>query len=445
MAGLLGGAAGRVALDDEEFGLRRIALLAIGELAGKRRDIERTLAPRELARLARRLARGGGLDDLGDDRARLRGMFLEPGAELLVHQVLDHRADFGGDELVLGLGGELRVRHLDGEHAGQRLARVIARQLHLLLLGDAAVIGVVVDDARQRAAEAREMRAAVALGNVVGEAQHVLMVAVVPPQGAVDRDAVLLAMDHDGLGEHGLLGAVEIAHEGRDAAFVEQLDVLLLDAAVVGQQDAHAGIQEGQLAQAVLERREVELGLGEGFRRGQEGHFRAALVGRIAHHLQRRIGLAMGEAHEVLLAIAEDGELELGRERVDDGDADAVEAARHLVGILVELSAGMQLGHDDFGRGHALALVDVGGDAAAVVGDRAGAIGVERHRHAVGMAGERLVDGVVHHLIDHVVQARAVIGVADVHAGALAHGVQSLQDLDRTPRRSCAVAGVVRV
>ena len=64
---------------------------------------------------------------------------------------------------------------------------------------------------------------------------------------------------------------------------------------------------------------------------------------RIADHLQRRIGLAMGEAHEMLLAIAEDGQLELDRERVDDRDADAVQAARHLVGVLVELSAGMQL------------------------------------------------------------------------------------------------------
>ena len=36
VAALLGGAAGRVALDDEQFGLGRIALLAVGELAGQR-------------------------------------------------------------------------------------------------------------------------------------------------------------------------------------------------------------------------------------------------------------------------------------------------------------------------------------------------------------------------------------------------------------------------
>ena len=56
VAALLGGAAGGIALDDEELGERRVALLAVGELAGQRAGVERALAPRQLLRLARRLA-----------------------------------------------------------------------------------------------------------------------------------------------------------------------------------------------------------------------------------------------------------------------------------------------------------------------------------------------------------------------------------------------------
>jgi hypothetical protein len=45
------------------------------------------------------------------------------------------------------------------------------------------------------------------------------------------------------------------------------------------------------------------------------------------------------------------------------------------------------------------------------------------------MAGQRLVDGVVDHLVDHVVQAGAVIGVADIHAGRLRTASRPLSTL----------------
>jgi hypothetical protein len=46
------------------------------------------------------------------------------------------------------------------------------------------------------------------------------------------------------------------------------------------------------------------------------------------------------------------------------------------------------------------------------------------------IAGQRLVDGVVHHLVDHVVKPGAVVGVADVHARPLANRLQALEHLD---------------
>ncbi len=54
----------------------------------------------------------------------------------------------------------------------------------------------------------------------------------------------------------------------------------------------------------------------------------------------------------------------------------------------------------------------------------------------LGVAGQRFVDAVVDDLVNHVVQARAVIGVADIHAGTLANGVEPAQHLDRVRRRT---------
>ena len=193
-----------------------------------------------------------------------------------------------------------------------------------------------------------------------------------------------VAPQHDGRGDQAGLGAVEIAHEGLQPALVLQRDFLFFHAALVGQHDGQAGVEEGELAQAVLERREIEFGLGEGLGRGQEGDFGAAPVLDLAHHFQRRHRIAVAEAHVIFLAVAPDAQIEPFGQRIDDRDADAMQAAGDLVGVLLEFSAGMQLGHDDFGRGDAFFLVDVDRNAAAIVAHGARAVGVQLHVDAVG-------------------------------------------------------------
>jgi hypothetical protein len=57
-------------------------LLAIGELAGQRGNVERALAPGQFARLAGRFARGGGFDHLADQDLGFGRMFLKPFAQM---------------------------------------------------------------------------------------------------------------------------------------------------------------------------------------------------------------------------------------------------------------------------------------------------------------------------------------------------------------------------
>src|SRR5207248_348922 len=72
IAPLFGGSACRLALDDVELAPGGIALLTIGELARQRAAIERALAPHEIARLARRLARPRSIDRFADNPTRDR-------------------------------------------------------------------------------------------------------------------------------------------------------------------------------------------------------------------------------------------------------------------------------------------------------------------------------------------------------------------------------------
>src|SRR5262249_7999451 len=118
----------------------------------------------------------------------------------------------------------------------------------------------------------------------------------------------------------------------------------------------------------------------------------------------------------VLAAVAADGGDELLRQGVDDGGADAVQAAGvEVVVVVAELAAGVQHGQDDLQAGLLQLGVDVDGDAAAVVLHGDGVAGlVQGDVDGVGVAVEVLVNGVVDDLPDEVVQPLA-IDAADVH------------------------------
>jgi hypothetical protein len=133
----------------------------------------------------------------------------------------------------------------------------------------------------------------------------------------------------------------------------------------------------------------------------------------------------------VLPAIALDPDLQGLGQGVDDRHTDAVETAGHLVAALVELSARMQHGHRQLDAGNLLDRVDVDRNAAPVVDDGDRVVLVNRCRDHVGVSSERLVDRVVHHFVHEMVQT-ARGRRADIHARALAHGFQSLEDLDLT-------------
>ena len=128
VAALLGRAAGAVALDQEQLGLGRIALLAIVQLARQRSDAHCGLSPGWLAGLACSLARRGSIDDLHDDRAGVGRVFLEPLGELVGHQAFKRLANLGAHQLVLGLRAELGIGQLDRNDRGQPLAHVLTGQ-----------------------------------------------------------------------------------------------------------------------------------------------------------------------------------------------------------------------------------------------------------------------------------------------------------------------------
>ncbi|OIQ71585.1 hypothetical protein GALL_467960 [mine drainage metagenome] len=74
---------------------------------------------------------------------------------------------------------------------------------------------------------------------------------------------------------------------------------------------------------------------------------------------------------------------------------------------------------------------DTGRYAASVIDHTDRIIRMNRDQDVVAVTRQRLINRVVDHLEDQVVQARAIRGIADVHARALAHCFEAFQNLDR--------------
>ena len=134
VAPLLGRAAGRVALDDEQLGLLGVGAVAVVQLAGQVEPAaDRRLAPDLRGGRPAGLAGLGRLDHPRGDRVAhalvLEQEVLERGPD---HR-LDLRLDLGVVQPPLGLALELRLVHADRQHGRQPFADVLALDLHPLL------------------------------------------------------------------------------------------------------------------------------------------------------------------------------------------------------------------------------------------------------------------------------------------------------------------------
>ena len=108
-----------------------------------------------------------------------------------------------------------------------------------------------------------------------------------------------------------------------------------------------------------------------------------------------------------------------------------MQATGHLIGAFIELTSGMQHREHHFKSTFVLFFVHVHRYAAAVVDHGYGIIGIYSNFNMMGIARKSLVDRVVHHLIDKMVQTLGG-NVAYVHRRTLADGFQPFKHLDIT-------------
>ena len=354
-------------------------------------------------------------------------MLVEIFAEAFVDERFDQTLDVAV-ELAFGLALELWLRELYGNDGDEAFADVVAidGDFVLLLFEHAGGIRVVIERARERGAEAGKVRAAVHGVDGVGEGKNVLGVAVVVLQRDFDIHLLALAFHVNRRVVQRLLAAVQVLDEFGDAAGEAELGFFV--AAFVFERDLQAFVEKGQLAEALRKRIEAVNGGAENFRVGVERDFRSGLA-RLAGSFELRGGHALFVGLFPDLSIAPDFEIEPVGESVDDGNADAVQAARNFVSVAIEFSAGVQHGHHDFRGGLFLRGMHVHGNAAAVVDHGDADIVVHGDVDFIAEAGHGFVHGIIHHFPDQVMQSE-LAGGTDVHRRTLADRFDAAQHFD---------------
>ena len=157
-AGALRGAAGRVALDDENLRSGRRLDGAVGELAGQAQLARRRLAADLFLALALQPVLGL-VDRPLEQLRRLHRAVGQPVVERVAHGALDDARGFLRGEAILGLALEFRLADEHRQHGGGRAHHVVGGDL-----SRAAVIGQLAIGAQalgQRRAQAVLVRAAV--------------------------------------------------------------------------------------------------------------------------------------------------------------------------------------------------------------------------------------------------------------------------------------------
>ena len=272
------------------------------------------------------------------------------------------------------------------------------------------------------------MHAALGRVDVICKRDYDLVIAVVVLQGDLGLGVGSFALHVDYLVVQRRFVVVYERNELADAAGVAHLVLLLLALALVLGGDVKAAVEEGLLAHARVQRVVVIDRVVEHPGVGLEADCRAGAVGFADDaHLLRDV--AARELHLVDLAVFVDVHDEPLAHCVYDRCADAVQAAGHLVASAAELAAGVQHGENDLERALAGLLLDIHGDAAAVIAHADNIARLDDDLDAVAVAGQRLVDGVIDDLVHKVVQTRRRRR-ADVHARTLSDRLKPFEHLD---------------
>ena len=424
----------RVSLHEEQLTLGRVAAGAVGELAGQSATCQRRLALNAGSSCLGGMTGSGGKDNLLDNGLGLVGMLLKINVEGLAQTRLHSANHLGVAEFCLGLSLKLRLKDLNRDNGGESLTEVLGLNVNFHLVEHLAVLGIFLERRAQTAAETGEVGTTLNGVDVVDKGIDVLVKRGVIGHGNFHGDVALVGANVDNIVDERLLAGVDVAHKLIKTCAAKKLLAagisLLVFLTQVGEGELYTGVQVGQVAQAsgkdaIL----VDGGLGKDSGIGVELNGGAVLVAALAYHLNLAGGLAIGIFLAINLAATANLGTQVIAKRVNARNSHAVQATRHFVRTFIKFSTGMKHCHHHLKGRLVKFFMFVNGDSATVVANGYRIILANYHVNGVAKTGKSLVDGVVNHLTNKVVQSLNT-RIANVHCRTLANCLKAFEHLN---------------
>jgi len=319
----------------------------------------------------------------------------------------------------------LRGPHFHADHRRETLPHVVARERVHVLFQQVVRARIGIDRPGQGRLEPDQVGASFPRIDVVGKGEEIFGVGVVVLERDFQNHVGFFDGNEDRFVERGL-GFIQMFDERHDAALVTEN--LFFLTSLVGQRNRQSFVEKGQFPKALGQHVETALdGLENRLVRFKR-NLRPPLFGH-ARHPQRG-----GRCSAVIdlfkdLPVLPDLQLQPFRQRVDHGDAHAMEPAGNRIGALLELPARVEDRQGDFGRGLVLGGMEPRGNAAAVVRDRDTAVDFQGNLDRFPKPRHVFIDAVIHHLVHKMVQAIRA-RAADVHRGPFPNGFETFQHTD---------------
>jgi len=172
---------------------------------------------------------------------------FEEAGESIAHDLLDVGLNFRIHQFDFGLALELRVGMFDADDGGHAFARVVAAEIAVRVLQQAAFAGVIVDAAGYRGAQACQVGSAVNGIDGVGKGVHCFCKNIRILNHEFHADAVDFLLAVDGFMQH-FLGAVQVAHKGSNSTLKVKGHFAVV--ALVYQTNGHAARDKGHFPEA---------------------------------------------------------------------------------------------------------------------------------------------------------------------------------------------------